>query len=530
MEGSVYMDKAMEKKIDSIFSFWSKGLCPGGQVAVKKKGKLIYNKNFGYANLEHELPVKDDTVFHVASVSKQVTVMCVMLLQEEGKLSIDDDVRKYLPDLIKFNEPVTIRDMMNNVSGIRDQWELLMISGVRIDDTITQQDALTMIGNQEELNFQPKSRYMYSNSNFTLLVEIIERLSGKPLNEFAIEKIFNPLGMNNTIFKDSYWKLIKNRANSYNDTGTGEFVVNVLNYGTYGATALNTTATDFLKWMDNYREPTICTKETLETMFKAPTLLNGKESGYAGGLQVGEYKDYKYIEHGGADAAYRAQTLRFTEDDIDIVIFSNTQNMLMRDAAFSLADIILGCEVEDSTEKAPQCFVEDYDLVSSEGFYFGYTQDLSPLGFTIALKGEVPNRMGGYVNAPLIHVSGNHFKMKNSNADLYLGKEGGLKIKTNLIPLEKLEGYKRVSESDSRYLGRYESKELGTYYEVVEEDGLLYFNHRRNGKNTLYKISGDKFATGGPMTYTIEFVKEADAIKGFKLSGGRVRNIRFEKI
>lgn len=524
------MSIALENRVDSIFSVWSEGLCPGGQVVVRKEGQLIYSKNFGYANLEHQLPVKDDTVFHVASVSKQVTVMCVLLLQEEGKLNIEDDVREYLPDLIKFQEPVTLRNMMNNVSGIRDQWESLMISGTRIDDTITQQDALTMIASQEELNFEPKSQYMYSNSNFTLLVEIIERVSGKTLNEYATQKIFTPLGMGQTIFKDSYWRLINNRASSYNDTGTGEFVVNVLNYGTYGATALNTTATDFLKWMENYKEPTICTKETLNIMFKAPKLLDGKDSSYAGGLQVGEYKGHKYIEHGGADAAYRAQILRFTDDDVDIVIFSNTQNIAVRDAAFSIADLVFDIPNEESNEERPNCYNGDYDIIKSEGFYFGLTQDLSPLAFTISLRDGKPCRIGGYVDAPLIHVSGNHFRMKNMNADLYLGDEGCIKIKTIIIPLRQLSPYKLISDNDSKYLGRFESRELGIYYDIIEEDGLLYFNHRRNGKNLLYKISEDKFATGGPMTHTMEFIKDIESIKGFKLSGGRVRNIRFEKI
>ncbi len=205
----------MEKKFDALFTEWNKGICPGGQVLVRKDDKIIYKKNFGYADLENKIPVTDDTVFHIASVSKQVAVFCIMLLHEDGKLDIDHDIRKYIPDLVNFEEPVTIRNMINNVSGIRDQWALLMQTGVRIKDSITQKDALSLIAKQKHLNFKPLAEYLYSNSNFTLLAEIAERVSGKSLNEFATERIFKPLNMNKTFFKDSYRKRVPNLALSY---------------------------------------------------------------------------------------------------------------------------------------------------------------------------------------------------------------------------------------------------------------------------------------------------------------------------
>ncbi|WP_049786637.1 serine hydrolase domain-containing protein [Evansella cellulosilytica] len=289
----------IEEKIDSIFSKWQQGFCPGGQVIVRKDGETIYKKNFGYANIEHHVPVKDETVFHVASVSKQITVMCILLLHEDGKIHIDDDISKYIPDLVNFTEKVTIRNMINNVSGIRDQWELLGLSGVRIVDTITQRDALRVISKQKELNFTPTSKFLYSNSNFTLLSEIVERMCGASLQNFAYERIFKPLGMENTFFKDHFSKIIRNKANSYYNNGEGQYVYSVLNYGTYGATSLNTTATDFLKWMDNFKQSSICKEETLKMMYERPTLTDGSVSSYAGGIFIDKYKGHSYIEHGG---------------------------------------------------------------------------------------------------------------------------------------------------------------------------------------------------------------------------------------
>ncbi|WP_243355803.1 serine hydrolase domain-containing protein [Bacillus litorisediminis] len=515
----------IEQKIDSIFAKWQQGVCPGGQVAVRKDGELLCFKNFGYANIEQGIPVKDETVFHVASVSKQITVMCVLLLQEDGKLHIDDDVREYVSEYISFEEPVTIRQMINNVSGIRDQWELLGLSGVRIVDTVTQRDALSMISKQTKLNFKPQSQYLYSNSNFTLLAEIVERVSRKSLNEFAKERIFIPLGMKQTFFKDNYWKVIPNLANSYYDDGTGNFVNSVLNYGTYGATSLNTTATDFLKWMDNYKNPIICSNESLQIMFENPTLTDGTKSNYAGGLFVGEYKGHPYIEHGGADAAYRSQIMRFSEDDVDIVLLANTQNMLMKDAAFAVADVIFGHEERESKEEQPKEYTEEYNLKDIEGYYFSSSDPF--MAFDITIKEGKPHLKNPYGYTPLRHISGNHFKIESQNLDIYLGTNSILKTKEMILPLQKLKPFK--SEDRSIYIGRYHSCELDTWYDVIEKNGILYISHSRNGEQVLYQIEENKFVTNDPFTFLVEFIFEEDQVRGFAISGNRAKYIDLVK-
>ncbi|UCZ54948.1 serine hydrolase [Bacillus shivajii] len=520
------MMNKIEERIDAIFSKWQEGVCPGGQVAVRQKGELIYKKNFGYANIEHEIPVKDETVFHVASVSKQVTVMCVLLLQEDEKLNIDDDVRKYVGEYINFEEPVTIRQMMNNVSGIRDQWELLGLSGVRIVDTITQRDALSLIGKQTHLNFEPQSQFLYSNSNFTLLAEIVERLSGKTLNEFATERIFQPLGMESTFFKDNYWKVIPHKAKSYHDDGTSNFVYSVLNYGTYGATSLNTTASDFLKWLENYHSPKICSDETLTLMAENPTLTDGKECSYAGGLFVGKYNGHKYIEHGGADAAYRSAVMHFTEDDVDIVIFSNTQNMLMKDASLAVADVVFEHDKEKQSDECPKEYTEEVNLEDLAGFYFPQS-DAMFMTFDITLKDGQLHLRNPYGEAPLKHISGNHFNIEHLNFDLYLGENSVLKTKDKLVPLKKLNAFQ--SPESSIYQGRYESSELDTTYEVVEKDGVLHLSHSRNGDQPLYEIEEDTFVTNIFFPYKVEFKKKNGVVTGFTFTGSRVKNIELVK-
>ncbi|ERJ13221.1 serine hydrolase domain-containing protein [Haloplasma contractile] len=522
------MEKCIEKRIDAIFSRWTEGVCPGGQIRVRKKGEIIYSKNFGFANLEHQVPVQDDTVFHVASVSKQITVMSILLLAEEGTIDIDDDVRKYLPDLIQFNEPVTIRNMMNNVSGIRDQWELLSLSGVRLRDTITQEDALSMIGRQKTLNFEPLSQYMYSNSNFTLLAEVVERVSGQKFDQFARQRIFKPLEMNQTQFKVAYWKIVKNRADSYSEVGTGQLIRKVLNYGTYGATSLNTTADDFLKWMEQFKKPTICTSETINAMLETPELKDGKKSVYAGGLMVGDHQGHPYIEHGGSDAAFRSQIFRFIEDDLDIIIFSNTTNIPLNKAAYQIANIVLGFE-----NKKEECkfgpdeayYREDLDYNSVPGFYM---VDLNGYRITFkfsALDGNL-YEVNQYGKIPLYHQLGNCYKLSN-DWELFFGEKCCLKINEQLFDLKKLQPYKEELEG-CIYEGQYESKELATTYTITKEDGLLYLTHGRNGKSLLYELKQHTFVNENGATFKI--ILEKNEIKGFELIGGRVKSIIFTAV
>ncbi len=209
------------KCIDSVFFRWDHSDTPGGQVCVKHHGKLIYSRCFGLANLEHHIPITPTTRFHVASVSKQVTVLSLLLLSEQGKVNLDADIRCYLPEMIHFKEPVTVRNLMNNNSGIRDQWELFALRGIRYTDTITMRDFEETLRLQKTLNFKPGSRFLYSNSNFTMIALIVQRISGMDLPDFAQKYIFEPLGMNHTSIRRGSWDFIPELALSYSDDGNG---------------------------------------------------------------------------------------------------------------------------------------------------------------------------------------------------------------------------------------------------------------------------------------------------------------------
>lgn len=198
------MNQQLETSLDQLFSQWQNGICPGVQALIRQSGQTLYEKSFGYANLEHQIPITSRTIFHVASISKQFTVLSVLLLWKDGRLDLDDDIRRYVGDLISFEEPMTIRQMMNNVSGLRDQWELLFMRGIKINDAITSEDVNSVLKGQRHLNFPPQSAYLYSNMGFHLLALIVERITGQTLPQFAKERIFQPLGMEHTCIRSGY--------------------------------------------------------------------------------------------------------------------------------------------------------------------------------------------------------------------------------------------------------------------------------------------------------------------------------------
>jgi len=196
--------ESVESKVDKIFSEWDKWDSPGASLAVLKAGQIIYKRGYGCAQLEYNIPIVPSTVFHVASVSKQFTAFAAALLANRGKLSLDEDIRKYLPEVPDFGKTITLKHLIYHTSGLRDQWEALAIAGWRLDDVITKEHILKLVRNQRELNFAPGEEHLYCNTGYSLLAEIVARVSGQSFPDWTAENIFKPLGMSNTHFHDDH--------------------------------------------------------------------------------------------------------------------------------------------------------------------------------------------------------------------------------------------------------------------------------------------------------------------------------------
>lgn len=240
----------LESKVDRLFTPWDRPDSPGAAVLVMRGDEILYRHGYGSAQLEYEIPITPATVFHIASISKQLTAFSIHLLEQQGKLSLDDDVRRHVPEVPDFGKTITLRHLIHHTSGLSDQWELLILGGWRMDDVITHDQIMTMVRHQRELNFDPGEEHLYCNTGYTLLAEVVHRVTGQSFRDWTQANIFEPLGMTSTHFHDDHEMIVKNRAYSYQPDGDG-FKKSVLSYANAGATSLFTTVEDLAKWIHN---------------------------------------------------------------------------------------------------------------------------------------------------------------------------------------------------------------------------------------------------------------------------------------
>ncbi|MEJ0079947.1 MAG: serine hydrolase [Puia sp.] len=286
------------KKIDRLFLKWNTANSPGCTVGIVRNDSLIFSKGYGMANLEYAISNEPLTLYHMASVSKQFTAFSIVLLARQGKLKLDDDIRKWLPWFPDLKEKITIRNLLNHTSGIRDQWQLLAISGTRLDDVITQDQIIKILSKQQALNFKPGDKYSYSNSGFTMLAEIVKAASGQTLRQFTDSAIFKPLGMTSTHFHDDYTEIEKNRSYSYDRKDSSHFTNAVLSYSVAGATSLFTNINDMSKWGDEFLyEHKLGDQEDIDMLTQKGKLNNGKELSYALGIASDTYHGWRQYSH-----------------------------------------------------------------------------------------------------------------------------------------------------------------------------------------------------------------------------------------
>lgn len=342
-------DIATNKQIDAIFSKYN-SKTSGAAVAVVKDGKVVFKKGYGTANLEYDIPISTKTVFNLASVSKQFTAFAVYLLEKQGKLSLEDDVRKYIDEIPDYGKIIKIKHLLAHTSGIRDQASLVSLAGWRSGDLVTTENILRFVSRQKDLNFEPGTRFLYSNSGYTLLAEIVKRTSGQSFAEFTKKNIFAPLEMNDTQFGDDHERIIKNRAESY-ESENGVFKKKALNDSSVGASNLYTTVEDMTKWALNFENPKVGDAELIKR-FNEPSLLNngervvwaaiGDDIGYHAKGQIHwNYRGTKQISHGGHTAAFRTSFWRFPEQRVAVIVLSNDEHFEQVKNVTAIADLYL---------------------------------------------------------------------------------------------------------------------------------------------------------------------------------------------
>ena len=461
---------SVKKSIDALFSRWDRDDRPGCAVGVMRDGKLVFARGYGMANLEYDIPNSPTSVFHIASISKQFTAFAISLLAEENRLSLDDDIRMHLPETPDFGVPVRIRHLIHHTSGLRDQWDLLDLSGFRPDDIKTNKDILELVKKQRELNFEPGARHLYSNTGYTLLALIVERISGLSLREFTQERIFEPLGMEHTHFQDDYNRLVKNRSYGMTRTRGRVYRRDIPAFDTVGATSLFTTVEDMARWNRNFDTMEVGGSSVFEMMLERGRLNNGEKLDYASGITHGHYKGVMTLGHGGADAGYTSYFERYPEHGLAVVVLANTP-MSTALLAHRVAEIFLRTESRKAVPKT--------DSRGTEKSSPDKKDDHTP-------------------------------ESKEPIAD------------ATVQPFEPTPGYL------ASLAGEYFSPELEISYRLVFNNAELILQRRKFEDIVLKARKKDSFSADD---YSLDFHRDtAGVIGGFRLSTGRVLNLRFDKV
>ena len=334
-------DKKLSHKIDQIFSEWNKSNSPGCALAIIKDKQIIYERGYGIANLEYGVPITPVSAFYVGSIAKQFTAMSIALLAQEGKLSLDDNIRKYVPEIPDYGTPITIRQLIHHTSGLRDFWDLIGQAGRRWDDAYTLKDVIETAAQQKELNCKPGEKHLYSNTGYMLLAIIVQRASGQSLREFADAHIFKPLGMLHTRFQDDHSALIPGRVYGYVPQEGNSFGVYAINNDLVGAGGLWTTVEDLARWDANFYSAKVGGQALIQQLQVPGTGTDGVKFDYAFGLHIDEYKGVKRVRHGGVFAGYRAEMIRFPEKKFSVAVLCNSSSVTPTKLANEIADMFL---------------------------------------------------------------------------------------------------------------------------------------------------------------------------------------------
>ncbi len=330
-----------ESAINSIFDEFTHLETPGCAVGVNHSGELIFANGYGAANLDYGIPLRPDSRFMIASISKQFAAAALLMLEQEGKLDLDADLRHSIPEISQFDDPITARQLIHHTSGIRDIFNLLSIADIGLDDTTTKEQALEMLAYQRGLNFTPGTRHLYSNMPYFLMSVIVERFSDYTLREYTHKHFFEPLGMESTHWHDDTEMIVPNRVISYLPTSGGPGMFYRGNIGRVGDRGLFTTVEDFARWDDNFRENRSNLENFTERMVKPGSTASADSINYATGMRLGEYKGQYTVGHGGNYMGFRSHYVRFPDYDLGIFVFCNMSNINPSSYAFDVADLYL---------------------------------------------------------------------------------------------------------------------------------------------------------------------------------------------
>jgi CubicO group peptidase (beta-lactamase class C family) len=538
-------------RADSVFQRFDRTDSPGCALGVYQDGKILYARGYGMESLEHGVALSPRSVLDIGSISKQFTAMSMLMLQEEGKLSLDDPIRKYIPELPPYADKISLRRALSQTSGLRDIYILMAQTGRTFaGDTI---DALRVIAHSTEANYTPGERYLYTNSGWILAAQIVYRLTGKTLAQFADERIFQPLGMHDTRYLADVTTIIPNGAEGYAPQTGGRPGFRVAR-STYdgaimGAGAVRTSVEDFGRWLNNYDAATVGDRDIIQTM-TTPTKLNdglpaksGPNEAYAIGLVVGTYRGLRVVSHGGSWAGYRGHFLRFPDQHFAVATFCNLTTSGPDSLARKVAGIYLADRMQPDSatmwtvalEGAPRVDVPAASLRSLVGVWRnverGEVRRTRLVGDTLFV--------GSAERTRLVPLGDGRFR-EGAEAELRFEGDAArpsrmiVRSTSDEVTFTRADTVALTPAQLAEYAGNYRSDEVETTQTWKVEKGQLvvYANERRLGVlEPSYKDGFTRGGGGGGGGTEIDVTRDAKGrITGYLIESGRVRHLRFTRV
>ena len=514
-------------KIDSLFNSTYKANKPGAAFAIIKNGKVAYKNTIGMANIEYQTSITDTSVFHIASISKQFTTYLALLLEKEGKLSFNDPITKYLPELNHLKHSITIKQLTNHTHGLANYFELSALKGIFPKRKMTHKELVNMIFRLKQTNFVPGEKYQYNNTGYLLLAEIIERIEKKPFNEVLKQKILIPLKMNTTLAVDDISTIIPNKVQSYKLKGN-HYQNFPIRLSGVGGSGLNTTINDLTLWAINYQQTTVGDPLFYKRMQQVTHLNSGKKINYGLGLQHEKYKGLSIVFHGGGDVGYRSYILHVPKHQVSFVILANTNDFSPLDIIYKSLDILLKDHIKENPIQKPA------KLTNKQLEKYTGTYQFHPgIYYTITAK-ENNLYFSGYGSSHktlLPHLGKNVFKfpsIPHSKLILYPDRFD-FRIADFTYECKKTIIDPPVKVNKTEFIGFYINKELGITYELSTTNNMLTlksdFENPPIDLAVLTKHSFYSLNLG-----VLDFMYTKDDLQGFKLSGPNFKGLFFEKL
>lgn len=543
-DGAAQTALSPEVRVDQLMAPYSGDAVPGGLVGVVKDGEMIFAKGYGMANLTYNIPFTTDVLNNIGSTSKQFTAFAIMLLQEQGALSLDDDIRKHIPELPDFGQTVTLRHLLTHTSGYREFFNTLSMNGRLINDYIGPKEITGVLLHQPELQNIPGAEWNYNNTGYALLAMVIKKTSGMEFPEWMRKNVFEPLGMNHTYVRENPGAIIPNSAMGYMPAADGSYAEIRDLSASQGAGGIYTTLGDLAKWAANFDAYTLGNAAIFTSMTTPYVLNDGSPTNYGLGLFIDEYKGMNRVHHGGADMAHRSYFMYFPEHKGAVIVQSNNAGF-NGDIANKVAEVFFGeymaldsdgNETADVSEATDEFVYNKDKFAEVEG---DYELEIAP-GFILSFFMEddkLYTQATGQQKIEIIATSDSTFRLTLVEAAVTFHRDAEGKVNALTLHQNGNHKAKRVleepwkpTESDiTAYSGSYFSSELQAFYTVEQSGDELVLKHRRMQDLPLQAIEKDKFASIFPIT-EVTFVRDAQgSVTGFLASNGRARGILFEK-